>query len=73
MKFLPASRPSDPIGGEVEPELFGAHLALVHHLQSQAALLPEQTLVQSRGLAGKDDVAGQVLEQHQQVDMACFA
>ena len=60
------------IGREVEPQLLGAHAALVHYLQFQFLPTGEALIVERRGVAGENHGARQLLQQLQQLEVVCL-
>ena len=67
-----ATGPVHLVGGEIEPEFFRAHASVVHDLQFQRAPAREPFVVQGRGVTGQDGIAGQGLEQFQQLYVVLF-
>ena len=61
--------PMHPVRDEVEPQLLGAHTALVHHLPAHTAPAGKVRVVQRRGVARQHDLTRQRLEQFQQFNM----
>ena len=73
VKFLPALLAQcTRSGGEIEPGFFRAHTSVAHDLQFQRAPAREPFVVQGRGVAGQDGIAGQGLEQFQQLYVVLF-
>ena len=63
------ARPVQPLGGEVEPQLLGAHPALVHHLPLDAAPARKALVVQRRRVARDHHLTRQRIEQRKQRDV----